>query len=94
MTTEPVFDGVIACVRAAARHSLPGAIQLDHSFVTDLGFDSMGIARLALALEDEFDQTILLDEWIGQATDPSALTVESLCDYVAAAREDNEQAAV
>lgn len=91
---DPVLDGVIVCVRAAARHPLPEPIRREHSFIVDLGFDSMGIARLALALEDRFDQTILLDEWIGQATDPAALTVASLCDYVAEARGDHDDATV
>jgi acyl carrier protein len=86
MTADPTFEGVIACIRAAARHTLPEVIQREHAFVTELGFDSMSIARLALALEDRFHQALPLDEWIAEASDPRELTVASLCDYVAAAR--------
>lgn len=86
MTADPTIIGVIACIRTAARHPLPEVILEHHAFVTELGFDSMSIARLALALEDRFQQALPLDEWIAEASDPRELTVASLCDYVAASR--------
>ena len=86
MITDPVLTDVTACIRASARHPLPEVIEPDHGFVTDLGFDSMSIARLALALEDCFNQALPIDEWIAEAGDPRELTVASLCSYVTSAR--------
>lgn len=77
-----LFPQVVAAVRAAARHRLPEKILPDHGFVTDLGFDSMSIALLALSLEDELGRAVLLDDWIATHTDPQSMTVESLCNYV------------
>ncbi len=53
----------------------------DH-FVDDLGFDSAGLASLTIALEDEFDEVLLLSDWIASAGSPSELTVESLVDHL------------
>ncbi|HJQ83627.1 MAG TPA: acyl carrier protein [Candidatus Binatia bacterium] len=53
----------------------------DH-LVDDLGFDSAGLASLTIALEDEFDDVLLLSDWIASAGSPSELTVESLVDYL------------
>jgi len=58
-------------------------IQARHHLVDDLGFDSMDIASLTIALEDEFDEMLLLNDWIAAASDPSQLTVDSLVDYLA-----------
>jgi acyl carrier protein len=79
---ERIFTGVLRAIRATARNPLPADIAAGHSFVLDLGFDSMSIAILSVALEDEFDTAILLDAWIGQHRDPSAMTVASLCRYL------------
>lgn len=80
--TGDTFTGVIRAIRATARTPLPPEIARDHSFVLDLGFDSMTIAMLSVALEDEFDAAILLDGWIGRHRDPSSMTVGSLCRYL------------
>jgi acyl carrier protein len=50
--------------------------------VDDLGFDSLKIASLSIALEKEIGEVILLNDWIGAAASPSDLTVQSLLDYV------------
>ena len=80
--SSPFMAGVVAAVRAAAKAHLPAVIEPSHSFVLDLGFDSMSMAILGLALEDQFHSVILLDTWIGRHSDPAALTVASLCDYL------------
>lgn len=80
--SSPFLSGVVAAVRAATKAPLPDVIQPSHSFVLDLGFDSMSMAILGLTLEDEFHCVILLDVWIGQHADPAALTVASLCAYL------------
>ena len=69
-------------------------IKESHSFGTDLDFDSLRIATLSIALEEEFTQVLLLNEWIGSADDPELLTVGSLVDYLAAlfAQEEAEYA--
>lgn len=92
--SDSTFDLVVLSIRAAARHPLPASISRDDSFILDLGFDSMSIARLALALEDQFHQPILLDEWIAQEADPAALNVNSLCRYLEQAWSTHEPAAV
>ena len=76
------MQGVLAAVRATAKGALPADIQAHHSFLLDLGFDSMSIAVLGLALEDQFHRAILLDGWIAQHTEPSELTIGSLCTYL------------
>jgi acyl carrier protein len=85
-----MFDLVIASVRAVARHPLPADITRDASLILDLGFDSMSVARLALALEDQLHQPILLDDWIARETDAATLTVDSLCRYLDEALGANE----
>ena len=42
----------------------------------------VSIAVLGLALEDQFHRAILLDGWIAQHTEPSELTIGSLCTYL------------
>jgi acyl carrier protein len=57
-------------------------IRPEHHLVEDLGFDSAGIASLTIALEDEFDELLLLNDWIASASSPSELTVDSLVEYL------------
>lgn len=52
------------------------------SFVAALGFNSLRMVSLSLALEDEFGLPLLLGDWISQCDDPGRLTVGSLCDYI------------
>jgi acyl carrier protein len=52
------------------------------SFVAALGFNSLRMVSLSLALEDEFGTPLLLGDWISQCDDPGRLTVGSLCDYI------------
>ena len=82
MSGNGVLDKVSAAIRAASQRELPEAIAREHSLVADLSFDSMSMALLGLALEDEFHYPILLNDWIAQHTDPESLSVGSLCDYL------------
>jgi acyl carrier protein len=77
-----IFSSVVRAIQATARNPLPEKVSADHSFVLDLGFDSMTIAILSVALEDEFNTTILLDRWIGKHSDPASMTVASLCRHL------------
>jgi len=52
------------------------------SFVGALGFNSLRMVSLSLALEEEFGRPLLLNDWISQCADPHALTVGSLADYI------------
>jgi acyl carrier protein len=52
----------------------PGQVQRDASFADDLDADSLDLAELVMALEDEFDITVEEDELadiktVGQAID-------------------------
>lgn len=78
-----VFAGVVAAIRAATENPLPASIERSHSFLLDLGFDSLSMVALSLTLEDEFGCPILLDDWIAEQSDPISLTVGSLCAYLA-----------
>jgi len=71
-----------AVQRASDRHLKPKAT---HRLVDDLGFDSLGMATLAVALEGELGHALLLNDWIAMAADPSHLTIQSLTDYLATA---------
>jgi acyl carrier protein len=83
----PDRDAVFAKVRTALRQVLaekaPADVQLRDRLVDDLGLDSMNVASLTIALEEEFEDVLLLNDWIAGARSPSELTVESLVDYVA-----------
>ena len=56
----------------------------EHHLVDDLGFDSSAMASLTIALEDEFDDMLLLNDWIATANSPIELTIDSLVDYLLA----------
>jgi len=75
---------VLAEVCAAVRSVLEsdGEIRPGDHLVDDLGFDSAGLASLTIALEDQFDDVLLLSDWIAGASSPSDLTIESLVDYL------------
>ena len=78
-------DTVLAKVRRALASVLddPGIdVRAEHHLVDDLGFDSTSMASLTIALEDEFDDVLLLNEWIAEAHHPSELTVDSLVTYL------------
>lgn len=90
VTADALFAGVVAAVRAAAQVELPAEIERAHSFLLDLGFDSLSTVALSLALEDAFGCPILLDGWISEGSDPAALTVGSLCAYLASRLLDDE----
>jgi len=57
-------------------------VRPESHLVEDLGFDSVNVASLTIALEDEFDDVLLLNDWIASAHSPSDLTVDSLVDYL------------
>lgn len=57
-------------------------IRPEHHLVEDLGLDSVNMASLTIALEDEFDEMLLLNDWIASASSPSELSVDSLVDYL------------
>jgi acyl carrier protein len=76
------FPQVNRAIRKAASSALPPEITESQSFVFELGFDSLAMARLALALEEELGFAIVLDPWMSSESDPSALTVGSLCEFV------------
>lgn len=76
---------ILAKVERAVRSVLEqedAAVRPEHHLVDDLGFDSVKVASLTIALEDEFDDVLLLNDWIASASDPSELTVDSLVDYL------------
>jgi acyl carrier protein len=82
MAHDETMAGVITAIRAAGGDEIPEHVGADDSLVLHLGFDSMKIALLSLALEREFNVMIALDEWLGSHNDPQELTVRSLCDHV------------
>lgn len=84
-TTMPDRREIFAKVRAALRSVLEDEqveIAPEQHLVDDLGFDSTSIATLTIALEDEFEDVLLLNDWIARAHNPSELTVGSLVDYL------------
>jgi acyl carrier protein len=77
---------VLAKVRAAVRSAREDErleVNPEDHLVDDLGFDSVSMASLTIALEDEFADVLLLNDWIASASSPSELTVASLVDYLA-----------
>jgi acyl carrier protein len=81
----PDRTAVLAKVRSALQQALEDAsidVRPEQHLVDDLGFDSAGIASLTIALEDAFDEMLLLNDWIAGANSPGDLTVDSLVDYL------------
>jgi acyl carrier protein len=76
------FERVVRAIRQSGGDVVPTVVRRDDSLVLRLGFDSMKMALLSLALETEFGCAIVLDGWIGSYPDPQQLTVGSLTDYV------------
>jgi len=76
-----VADKVYAAVRQTLAAPVP--LRDDLSFLGDLGFDSLRVASLSIALENEFAHPVLLGDWLGSADDPFDLTVGSLTGYIA-----------
>jgi acyl carrier protein len=77
-------EEVLTKVRAALVNVLEKDIDVraEHHLVEDLGVDSVNIASLTIALEDQFDDILLLNDWIATASNPNELTVGSLVDYL------------
>jgi acyl carrier protein len=78
-------DAVLRKVCAAVTNVLEDTeveVSPEQHLVDDLGFDSVNVASLTIALEDEFDDVLLLNDWIAGASNPSELTVDSLVDYL------------
>lgn len=92
MTYPDCLPRVVRAVRDAAAVPLPDELKEGDSFVLDLGFDSLAMARLGLALEEQFGFPILLDSWLSSQSDPSALTVGSLRAFVVTRLEGHEGA--
>jgi acyl carrier protein len=81
MSKDEVTKKVCRAVLAASEKKKVEP-RAEHRFVDDLGFDSLRMAVLAVALENELGQSLLLNDWIGGSDDPSELTVQSLVDYL------------
>jgi acyl carrier protein len=80
--TSPLLEVVAESIEAAAVFEVPDPILPGHSLVEDLGFDSLTITVLALEIETRLGQSILLNRWVEGVSDPSELTVGSLCAYL------------
>ena len=83
---------VLAKVRSALSRVLEDKtadVRPHDRLVDDLGLDSMNVASLTIALEDEFDDVLLLNDWIAGASNPSELTVDSLVDYLIGVLEES-----
>jgi len=82
MRESELMEKVVRAVRDSAPR--PVEPQPDHRLVDDLGFDSLRMASLAIALESELGQPVLLNDWIASAESLSDLTVQSLASHMAA----------
>jgi acyl carrier protein len=81
VTIAPAISArVYRSVEATLREPVPLADAL--SFVGDLGYDSLRVASLSIALETELGRPVLLNDWLAAADDPFSLTVGSLVAYV------------
>ncbi len=67
------MEMVVGAIREVKGDTAPSRIDAGDSLVLRLGFDSMNIALLSLALERECGCGIALDGWITSTTDPEAL---------------------
>ncbi len=79
---KDVIEVVHRAIRAAAPGKLPEKLEPAHSFLEDLGFDSLTLSVLTLELEALLGRPVLLNRWVERAPSPSQLTVASLCEYL------------
>ena len=82
MRDAEMMEKVVRAVRESAPR--PVDPEPGHRLVDDLGFDSLRMASLAIALESELGQPVLLNDWIASAPSLSDLTVQSLAAHMAA----------
>jgi acyl carrier protein len=80
MNEDEVLSKVCRAVTTASEQSV--VPQPHHRLIDDLGFDSLRVASLAIELEVQFGQAVLLNDWIAAAPQLSALTVQSLADHL------------
>jgi acyl carrier protein len=80
-TLTEITDKVVRAIRKTARRP-PDRIEGATRFVHDLDFDSLRMATLSVALEEELGELLLLNDWIAGADDPHLLDVDSLVAYV------------
>ena len=89
MTTNTAFRrlsrteieaGVKRAVRRASDKDV--CVRLSDTFAGTLEFDSLCMAALAIALEQEFQRPVALNEWYSPAPEPLRLDVASLCDFI------------
>lgn len=73
---------VMLAVKRAMGESESHSLSDKYRLVEDLGFDSLKMATLSIALEDALDETILLNEWISSSPSPNELTIESLALFI------------
>jgi hypothetical protein len=78
---DPILQKVIRAVTTAAERKDIAPSPGDR-IIDDLSFDSLQMSMLALSLERETGQTVLLNDWIVAASSLSDLTVESLAAFV------------
>jgi acyl carrier protein len=81
MLLEEVHDKVSQAVLNTLR--TPVDLHDDMTFIGDLGYDSLRVASLSIALEEEFGQPILLNDWLAASDGPMSLTIGSLNAYIA-----------
>lgn len=63
------------------RHLTPSA-----SLVADLGIDSLALAELSIALEDEFQRPVFMGDVLADLEEPANITVGELARYLARER--------
>jgi acyl carrier protein len=78
---DPLLQQVIRAILTAAERKdiQPAAAS---RVIDDLGFDSLQMSVLAIALESETGCTVLLNDWIVSAPSLSDLTVSSLVAFL------------
>ena len=75
MSSEEIFDKVKSII-VEQLGVVEGDINLDSSFVDDLGADSLDVVELIMALEEEFDIEIPDEDA------EKVVTVQDVVDYI------------
>ena len=75
MSSEEIFDKVKKII-VEQLGAAEGEIELDSSFIDDLGADSLDIVELIMALEEEFDIEIPDEDA------EKVVTVQDVVDYL------------
>lgn len=82
LTSERIYGGVYRVFQEILSEPRRSEFRRDASIIRDLHIDSLKVAEISILLEQTFDQSIFLPDWLTSEEDPKNLTVNSLVRFL------------